>query len=154
MTEKYQFQAVIEDAGGGGAYVTIPFDVEKAFGKKRVKIKATIDGETYRGTLVRMGSPQHMLLVLKEIREKVGKSFGDNVTVELEEDFEPRQVEVPADLQLALETDPTAQASFNRLSYSHQKEYVRWIMEAKREQTRQRRIQQAIEMLQQGKNGH
>jgi hypothetical protein len=154
MTEKYQFQAVIEDAGGGGAYVTIPFDVEKAFGKKRVKIKATIDGELYRGTLVRMGSPQHMLLVLKEIREKVGKSFGDNVTVELEEDFEPRQVEVPADLQLALETDPTAQASFNRLSYSHQKEYVRWIMEAKREQTRQRRIQQAIEMLQQGKNGH
>jgi hypothetical protein len=154
MTEKYQFQAVIEDAGGGGAYVTIPFDVEKAFGKKRVKIKATIDGELYRGTLVRMGSPQHMLLVLKEIREKVGKGFGDNVTVELEEDFEPRQVEVPADLQLALETDPTAQASFNRLSYSHQKEYVRWIMEAKREQTRQRRIQQAIEMLQQGKNGH
>jgi hypothetical protein len=154
MTKKYQFQAVIEDAGGGGAYVTIPFDVEKAFGRKRVKIKATIDGEPYRGTLVRMGSPQHMLLVLKEIREKIGKSFGDKVAVELEEDFEPRQVEVPADLQLALEADPTAQASFNRFSYSHQKEYVRWIMEAKREQTRQRRIQQAIEILRQGKNGH
>jgi len=154
MTEKYQFQAVIEDAGGGGAYVTIPFDVEKTFGKKRVKIKATIDGEPYRGTLVRMGSPQHMLLVLKEIREKVGKSFGDKVAVELEEDFEPRQVEVPADLQSALEADPISQASFDRLSYTHQKEYVRWIMEAKHDSTRQKRIQQAIEMLRQGKNGH
>jgi hypothetical protein len=154
MTEKYQFQAVIEDAGGGGAYVTIPFDVENAFGKKRIKIKATIDGEPYRGTLVRMGSPQHMLLVLKEIRKKVGKSFGDKVAVELEEDIEPRQIEFPPDLSSALAADPTAQASFNRLSYTHQKEYVRWIMEAKRDQTRQRRTQKAIEMLRQGKNGH
>ena len=62
---------------------------KKPLEKKRVKIKATIDGEPYRGTLVRMGSPQHMLLVLKEIREKVGKSFGDKVAVELEEDIEP-----------------------------------------------------------------
>ena len=153
MTENYQFQAVIEDAGGGGAYVTIPFDVEKAFGKKRVKIKATIDGEPYRGTLVRMGGPQHMLLVLKEIRQRIEKSFGDVVTIELEEDIEPRQVEVPPDLQSALEADSTSQATFNHLSYTHQKEYVRWIMDAKRDQTRQRRIQQAIEMLQQGKNG-
>jgi hypothetical protein len=154
MAEVYKFQAVIEDPGGGGAYVTIPFDVEKTFGKKRVKIKATIDGAPYRGTLVRMGSPQHMLLVLKEIRERIGKSFGDKVTIELEEDIEPRQVEVPPDLQSALEADPPSQATFNQLSYTHQREYVRWIMEAKRDQTRQRRIQQAIEMLRQAKNGH
>jgi len=154
MAEKYQFKAVIEDAGGGGAYVTVPFDVEKTFGAKRVKIKAMIDGEPYRGTLVRMGSPQHMLPVLKEIRERIGKSIGDIVTIELEEDFEPRMVDVPPDLQSALEADSAAQAAFNRLSYTHQKEYVRWIMESKRDQTRQKRVQQAIEMLRQGKNGH
>jgi hypothetical protein len=154
MVEKYQFKAVIEDAGGGGAYVTVPFDVEKTFGAKRVKIKAMIDGEPYRGTLVRMGSPQHMLPVLKEIRERIGKSFGDIVSIELEEDFEPRTVDVPPDLQSALEADSAAQAAFNRLSYTHQKEYVRWIRESKRDQTRQRRVQQAIEMLKQGKNGH
>jgi len=154
MAEKYQFKAVIEDAGGGGAYVTVPFDVEKAFGTKRVKIKAMIDGEPYRGSLVRMGSPQHMLPVLKEIRQRIGKSFGDIVTVELEEDIEPRKVDVPPDLQSALKVDSTAQAAFNRLSYTHQKEYVRWIIESKRDQTRQRRIQQAIEMLRQGENGH
>jgi hypothetical protein len=152
MTQKLQFRALIEDAGGGGAYVTIPFDVEQTFGKKRLKVKATIDGEPYRGSLVRMGNPRHMLIVLKDIRKKIGKSFGDEVTIELEEDLEPRQVELPADLQLALQTDPKAQAIFNRLAYTHQKEYVRWITEAKRQQTRQKRIQQTIAMLIRGKS--
>jgi hypothetical protein len=154
MTQKYQFRAVIDNTGDGGAYVKIPFDVEKAFSKKRVKIKATIDGEPYRGTLVRMGGPQHILLVLKTIRQKIGKSFGDEVAVELEEDLESRQVEVPLDLQQALDTDPTAHAYFNRLSYTHQKEYVCWITEAKRNQTRQRRVQQTVDMLKQGKSEH
>ncbi|MFZ2097233.1 MAG: YdeI/OmpD-associated family protein [Anaerolineales bacterium] len=154
MTQKHHFRTVIEDAGGGGAYVTIPFDVERIFGKKRPKVRATIDGETYRGTLVRMGSPYYMLIVLKEIRQKIGKSFGDEVSIELEQDHEPRQVELPADLQQALQAIPAAQAVFDRLSYTHQREYVRWITEAKREQTRLRRIQQTIEMLIRGKRGH
>lgn len=154
MSQIYNFRAVIENAGDGGAFVTIPFDVEKTFGKKRVKIMATIEGEPYRGTLVRMGSPHHMLLVLKEIREKIGKSFGDEVAIELEEDFEERHVEVPPDLHNALEANPTAQTFFNKLSYTHQKEYVRWITEAKREQTRLDRVQRTIEMLTQGKSEH
>jgi len=153
MSQKYLFQAVIEPAGDGGAFVTIPFDVEKTFGKKRVKIKASIDGEPYQGTLVRMGTPQHILIVLKEIRQKIGKSFGEEVSVELEEDLELRQVEVPVDLQSALQAEPAAQTVFNRLSYTHQREYVRWIVEAKREPTRQRRIQRTIEMLMKGKSG-
>jgi hypothetical protein len=154
MSQKYQFQAVIENAGGGGAYVNIPFDVEKTFGKKRVKIIASIEGEPYCGTLVRMGSPQHMLQVLKEIREKIGKSVGDEITVELEEDLEPRQVELPPDLQQALEASPTEQTYFNQLSYTHQKEYVKWVIEAKREQTRKERIQRTIELLKQRKSEH
>jgi len=154
MTQKYQFRAVIENAGGGGAYVIVPFDVEKAFGKKRVKINATIEGEPYRGSLVRMGTPDHMLLILKEIREKVGKSFGDEVSVELEEDLELRQVEVPIDLQQALKANPTAHTFFNHLSYSHQREYVLWINEAKRPETRQARIQRSVEMLEHGKSEH
>ncbi len=154
MTQKIQFRAVIENAGGGGAYVIVPFDVEKTFGKKRVEVKATIEGEPYRGTIVRYGSPHHMLVVLKEIREKIGKSFGDEVTIELEEDLEPRQVEIPVDLQQALQANPAALAFYNRLSYSHQREYVRWVAEAKREQTRQARIQRTIEMLLQSKSEH
>jgi predicted RNA-binding protein (virulence factor B family) len=152
MSQKYQFRALIESGDGGGAFVIVPFDVEKTFGKKRVKIKAIIDSEPYRGTLVRMGTPHHMLLVLKEIREKIGKSVGDEVAVELEEDLEERLVEVPADLQEALEAQPAAHAYFNRLSYSHQREYVQWITQAKREQTREDRINRMIEMLLQNKS--
>lgn len=154
MTKKVHFQAVIEDAGGGGAFVIIPFDVEQKYGKKRVKIKATIEGEPYRGTLVRMGSLYHMLLVLKEIRDKVGKDIGDKVSVELEEDIEPRIVEIPPDLQHALDAAPLAQASFNRLSYTHQKEYVRWVTEAKRPETRADRVQRTIELVNKGKSEH
>ena len=154
MTHKLQFRAVIKDAGSGGAYVIIPFDVEKAFGKKRVKIKALIEGEPYRGTLVRMGSPDHMLLVLKEIRKKIGKSIGDEIFVELEEDLEVRQVDVPPDLLQALEANPKAHAFYQHLSYTHQKEYFRWVVEAKREETRQARIRQMIEMLERGKSEH
>jgi hypothetical protein len=154
MSDKHKFSAPIEDAGDGGAFVTVPFDVEKAFGKKRVKVKATIDGVPYRGTLVRMGTPHHLLLILKEIRLKIGKSIGDGVTIELEEDLEPRFVEVPADLQQALDAEPAAQSYYNQLSYTHQKEYVRWVNEAKHADTRLKRIHQTIEMLTQGKSEH
>jgi hypothetical protein len=70
MSDKHRLSAPIEDAGDGGAFVTLLFDIEKAFGKKRVKVKATIDAEPYRGTLDRMGSPYHVLLALKETRLK------------------------------------------------------------------------------------
>jgi hypothetical protein len=154
MTSKQHFRAVIEDAGGGGAYVTIPFDVEQVFGKKRLKVKATIDGEPYRGSLVRMGTPHHMLIILKQIRQKIGKTFGEQVTVEIEEDLEPRQVELPLDLQQAFQANPEARQVFDRLSYSHQKEYARWVSDARRPETRQKRIQQTMEMLTKEKREH
>ncbi len=147
MSPKQKFSAVIEDAGGGGAYVSIPFDVEEIFGNKRPKVKATIQGVPYRGTLVRMGGPYHLLPVLKEIREKIGKSFGDEIEIEVEEDTEPRQVEIPQDLKDALQDHPQALAFFLQLSYTHQKEYVRWIEEARRVQTRQSRVAQTVEKL-------
>lgn len=154
MVDKYRFTAQIQDAGEGGAYVVVPFDVEKTFGKKRVKFKATIDGEPYRGTLVRMGAPDHMLPVLKEIRQKIGKTFGEEVTIELEEDLEPRVVELPPDLQQELDSHPHAKRFYEKLSYTHQKEYVRWINESKREGTRRKRINQTIEMLIKGRSEH
>ena len=153
MNQRYKFRAVIEEAGGGGAFVTIPFDVEEAFGKKRVKVKAFIDGELYRGSLVRMGSTNHILGVLKEIRLKIGKSYGDEVEISIEEDTEPRVVEIPQDLKEELDQDPEAQAIFTKLSYTHRKEYVRWIEEAKREGTRLKRINKTITMLKDGDKG-
>jgi hypothetical protein len=151
MTPKLTFRATIQNAGGGGAFVEVPFDVEAAFGSKKPRVKAMIEGVPYRGLLVRMGGPNHILIILKGIREQIGKSFGDEVTVTVETDTRPRVVEVPAELEKAFRTEKDAKASFDKLSYTHQREYVTWINEAKREETRQNRIMKTVEMLKKGR---
>ncbi len=147
MLKKQTFTAIIQNAGGGGSFVEVPFDVEEAFGSKRPKVKAMIEGVPYRSTLMRMGSKHHILGVLKDIREQIGKTFGDEVTVTVEPDIEPRVIEIPKDLLKELKNDKEAKAFFDKLSYTHQKEYVRWVEEAKKEETRQNRIVKTIEML-------
>jgi uncharacterized protein YdeI (YjbR/CyaY-like superfamily) len=82
-----------------------------------------------------MGEPCHILIVLKEIREKIGKVFGDEVEVTLEEDTQLRVVEVPPDFQQALEQTPIAKSAFEKMSCTHQREYVRAILDAKHEST-------------------
>lgn len=150
MTQKQTFNAVILDAGGGGAFVEVPFDVEKEFGSKRPKVKALIEGIPYRGTLVRMSTECHLLLILKSIREQAGKTIGDVIKVTVEPDTEERVVEIPAELKKAFKAEKEAKANFQKLSYSHQREYVMWIDEAKKAETRQNRIVKAIEMLKKG----
>ena len=149
MTKKHTFTAIIQNAGGGGAFVEVPFDVEVAFGSKRPRVKALIEGMPYRGTLVRMGSEKHLLLILKSIREQAGKTFGDEVKVSAELDVEERVVTVPAELKRAFRSDKTAQAAFEKLSYTHQREYVNWINEARKPETQARRIAQTLERLKQ-----
>jgi hypothetical protein len=151
MPKKQTFTGRIQNAGGGGGFVEIPFDVEKVFGSKRPKIRALIEGIPYRGTLVRMGGEHHMLIILKGIREQVGKTFGDEVKIVVEADTEPRQVEIPADLMKEFKKNKDAKALFDKLAYTHQREYVRWIEEAKREETRSNRIVKTIDMLKKGK---
>lgn len=147
MSKKQTFKALIQNAGGGGAFVEVPFDVEKEFGSKKPRVKALIEGIPYRGTLVRMGTDCHLLLVLKSIREQAGKTFGDEVKVTVEPDTEERVVELPAELKKAFKVEKDAKAFFDKLSYTHQREYVMWINEAKKEETRQSRITKTIEML-------
>ena len=153
MTKKQSFTGVIQNPGGGGAFVEVPFDVEEAFGSKRPKIKAMIEGVPYRGLLVRMGGPNLMLIILKGIREQIGKTFGDEVKVIVEPDTEERVIEIPKDLLKELRKDKEARGFFDKLSYTHRKEYVTWVTEAKREETRQNRIVKTIEMLKRGKRG-
>lgn len=149
--KRREFNAVIRGADQGGAYVEIPFDVEQVFGRKRVPVKATIDGEPYRGSLVRMGEPCHMLIIRKDIRARIGKEPGDDVHVTVEEDLQPRVVEPPPDFARALGTNTAARAYFEGLSFTHQREYVDWITSAKRDATRVGRIEKAIAMLEQQK---
>jgi hypothetical protein len=153
MSQKQTFTAVIQNAGGGGAFVEVPFDVEAAFGAKKPRVRATIEGVPYRGLLTRMGGENHILIILKGIREQIGKTFGDEITVTIEPDTEPRVIEIPKDLAKEFKKEKEARAFFDKLSYTHRKEYVTWINGAKKEETRRNRITKAIEMLNQGKRG-
>jgi hypothetical protein len=153
VANKYSFKGVIQDAGGGGAYVEVPFDVEQAFGSKRPKVRAVIEGIPYRGTLVRMRSQCHILGILKSIREQTGKTVGDDVQVTVELDTEPRMLELPEELRTALLKEKDAASFFNSLSYTHKQEYVNYILEAKRPETRFKRTGKVIDGLKQGKKG-
>jgi hypothetical protein len=106
--KKYSFTATIEAAsvGGGGAYILFPYDVEKEFGTKgRVPVQATFDGIPYTGSLVKYGQPQHMLGILKALREHLGKQPGDKVKVELWKDEAARTVDIPADFAALLKKE-------------------------------------------------
>lgn len=147
MSSQHSFSAVIEDAGHGGAFITIPLDVEAVFGKKRLKVLATFDEVPYRGLATRMGGEHHLIIIRKDIRAAINKGIGDTVAVTLQEDTEPRVVELPDDFAHALQEHPQAHEIFHALAYTHQREYLNWITEAKKPETRQRRIEKGIEIL-------
>lgn len=84
--ETYAFEAVIQKVPDiDGAYVEVPLDIRAVFGKGRVKVHATFDGEPYDGSVVRMGTPCHIIGLRKDIRRKIGKQPGDRVQVTIKE---------------------------------------------------------------------
>ena len=119
-------------------------------GARRFPVVATVNGYTWRTSVVRMGGV-FLLGLNKEVRQGAGVEAGDEVDVTVELDAAPREVEVPEALAAALAADPEAKACFDRLAFTHRKEYARWIADAKQEQTRQRRLGQALEMIRAGK---
>ncbi len=147
--KKYRFKGeIIQHGNMDAGYVIFPFDVKKEFGAARVKIKASIDGVLYRGSLVPMGLKEgYPLLILKEIRKTINKTFGDEVSVVLEKDTEERTVEVPADLAKAFSRKKKLKDAFNNLAYTHKKEYVNYITDAKKPETRLRRVEKVLSMI-------
>lgn len=119
-------------------------------GAKRFAVRATVNSYTWRTTVTRMGG-EFLLGLSRAVREAAGAEAGDTVEVEVELDTAPREVAVPEALARALAGDSVAGAAFEGLAYSHRKEYARWIDEAKREETRERRVAQAVEMLREGR---
>jgi bifunctional DNA-binding transcriptional regulator/antitoxin component of YhaV-PrlF toxin-antitoxin module len=146
MAEKQIFDARLEKHPNMEATgITIPFDVEKVFGAKRVAVKVSINGADYRGSVVRMGG-KYMLGIPKVFRDAAGIKAGETITVEMERDTEERVVEIPKDFEDALQAAGVMER-FSKMSYTHRKEYVLAVKEAKREETRIRRIEKNIEML-------
>lgn len=141
------------DRGGGGALVQVPRAVsDRIPGKGWKKVRATFNGITYAGSLMPNGDGTYCLGILKAIREQAGLAVGDSVKVELGADETPRVVQLPMDLARALEQEGVALANWKGLSYTRQKEFASWILGAKRDATRQRRVTEAVEMLRAGRS--
>ena len=148
--KKYKFKAKIEAGDGGGAYVLFPYDTGTEFATKgKVPVKVTFNGMPYTGSLIKYGNPLHMLGMPKAIREQTGKSPGDTIEVVVWKDETVRTVEVPAEFENLMKEEGVL-PTFKKLSYTHRKEYCRWITEAKKQETRLRRLEKAIEMLKKG----
>ncbi len=154
MTQPINFSAEIRQHQDiNAAFVNFPFDTFELFGKKgQVKVKVLLDDKVeYRSSLANMGGGCHRLGLTQAIRKELGKTFGDLIEVKLWEDKEERVVIVPEDVQELL--NPKAKEFYDSLSYTHKKEYIRWIEDAKKEETRKRRKVKMIEMLLDGKKG-
>jgi hypothetical protein len=133
-----------EDMNATG--IVVPDDVVAKLGQgKKPKVVVSLKGYSYRSTVAVMGG-KFMLPLAKEHRDKAGVKGGDKVEVTLEVDDAPREVEVPKDLAAALKK-ARARAAFDKLAFTHRKEHVRSIEEAKAAETRARRIEKAVAMV-------
>lgn len=154
--EPIEFTAVIKQNGNmNAAFVEFPFSTEELFNKKGlVKIKVVFDNKVaYRGSLAKMKSECHILGLTQEIRKQLGKTFGDEVFVSLIEDKQERTVEIADDIASVFNANPEANLLFDKMSYTHKKEYIRWIEEAKKPETRENRKIKMIQMILDGKKG-
>jgi hypothetical protein len=161
MTKVYKnpgpisFSAVIRrnaDVANSSAWIEFPYDLKETYGVGNlVPYKATFDGRVvYQGSLAKMGGPSAMILLRKDIRAELGKEPGESVKVVVELDDKPRELAVAADTKTALQAAGLWE-NFNSLAYTHRKEYVQWIEDAKKPETRLRRLQKMCEMLNSGK---
>jgi hypothetical protein len=140
------FTVTLELAGKTATGMEVPAEVVERLGAgKRPPVKVTIGGYTYRNTIAVMGG-RYMLGVSAEHRAGAGVAAGDTVKVTLELDAEPRTVSVPDGLAAALRAAGVDEA-FARLAFTHRKEHVRAVEDAKKPETRARRIAKTVEML-------
>ena len=147
-----EFRTTVELGGKTATGLRVPDDVVEALGAgKRPPVAVTIGGHTYRTTVAPMGG-SYWLPLAAEHREAAGVRAGEEVTVSLEGDPAPREVALPDDLAAAM--DDQARSAFDRLAVSHRKEWVRWVEEAKKPETRTARIGKTVEGLKAGRKTH
>ena len=125
----------------------VPEEVVEAMGGgKRPPVTITINGHSWKSRIAIMRG-RYLIGLSNANRQAAGVATGDEIEVEVELDAEPRVVVEPADFAHALDADPAARAAYDRLSYSHRREYVRAIESANRPETRSQRIEAAVANL-------
>jgi hypothetical protein len=146
-----RFRTTIQLAGKTATGIEIPPEVVASLGAgKKPAVRVTIRDHTYRSTVAVRGA-RYLVGVSAENRQKAGVSAGDEVDVDIELDAEPREVTVPRDFADALAADAAAARFFDGLSYSQKSWYVLPVEQAKKADTRQRRVEKAMAMLREGR---
>ena len=144
------FRTTVLQAGKTATGLQVPDELVSALGSgKRPKVVVTVAGYRYRTTVAPMGG-RYLVPLSAEHRSAAGVAAGDEVEVDIELDQAPREVELPEDLAAALGRDAQASGYFDGLSYTHRKEWVRWICEAKKPETRQARLDKTMAALRAG----
>lgn len=151
MTRRtYTTSLILEE---GMSAIPVAFDPKEAFGKVRAPVRVTLNGYTYRSTIAAMGGPLFVPL-RRSHREAAGLLGTETLEVTLELDTEPRAVEPPPDLREALQAIPEGWERWEAMSYTHQREHVEAIQEARKPETRARRLAKAVEAITQRTVGH
>jgi hypothetical protein len=146
-----RFQTTVELGGKTATGMQIPDDVVATLGTgRRPAVRITVGGHTYRTTVASMGG-RFLVPLSAENRAAAGVAAGDEVDVDIELDEAPREVAVPDDLAAALAADDQARTYFDSLAFTHRKEWVRWIEEAKKPETRTTRVAKTVQSLREGK---
>jgi len=146
-----RYESKLDAPQRGGSAVVVPDSVVEALGGNvRARVAGTLNGVEFKSNLMRYRGVV-WLGVHKATMQAAGISHGDPVTVEMSLDETPRVVEVPEALEQALAKDTAARAAFEALAFTHRKEYAQWVAEAKKEETRDRRVAETIERLKTGR---
>ncbi|HEU4947269.1 MAG TPA: YdeI/OmpD-associated family protein [Kribbella sp.] len=146
-----KFRTTVLRSGKTTTGIEVPAEVVSALGtSKKPAVRVTINGHTYRNSIAVMGG-RYMVGISADNRAATGVAGGDEIDVEIVLDTEPREVVVPDDFAAALDAEPAARAFFDGLSYSRRRWFVLGIGEAKKPETRRRRIEQAVERLRDGR---
>jgi hypothetical protein len=145
---KFKAELLPVDKTAKRCYFYVPYNIKEVWGTNAsVKVKANVDKIYHRGLLMPDGKGNHCMGLKTALMAELGKTAGDVVDVTLEVDTEERIVEIPPDLKKLLAKNPKEKKIFDSMSYSHRKEYADWISLAKKEETKQRRLEKIILML-------
>jgi hypothetical protein len=138
----------LESTVGNTAGFRIPDEVvEELAGGRRPKVVVTVGPHTWRSSIANMGGEQFWLGVSLANRAAAGVAAGQTLDVQIELDTAPRTVDVPDDLAGELDRDPAARAAWDRWSFTRQKEAARALTEAKKPETRTRRLEKVLAEL-------
>jgi hypothetical protein len=144
-----RFDATLREVPGGGAFVELPAEVITRLGGRKTRVRGTVNGTAFKSSTMPTRDGGANLGLHKATREAAGVAFGDRVTLEIELDDAVRTVEMPPQLERALASEPGLREAFDGLSFTNRREMAEAIAGAKREDTRARRLTQALEQLRQ-----